>query len=839
MAKAGSVRGRVLAALFLTALAALCLAARTVPALDAVLPEGGPTRLLGADAHFHLRHATYAAGNGLRLLRRDCGSGFPRGPSNDAAGLWDLGLAALARVRFGPAPTLDEVARTMAWVPPLLAAMALLLLYRACRCCLRRPASLLACALFVLYPGESLERTLLGFADHHAAELLLAVALILGLLLQTRRVSEPASWARSLLHAAPIFGLAFTWRGAPLYLAAALLAVAVFAPFAARTAKEARTLAIGLWRYAAATVISTAVGGAIFPSLILERRSLLIVIGASAALALVSLLVSATLAQSPRRQAIRLGLVAGLAVLVATAALLGPTLAALLGNVLSTRSALVSEQAPVTLARWTHLTGTAGLLAVPGLLVAVVESRRRRLPPSAVLLATYGALLACLWIATSDFGYVTAPFLAVNTALALDALGRRLYVLPGSERAFGRRALAFVPLVALTVAPIWPLAISRPPVASEAAISALSIYSPAWHTAMSWLEEHSPKPARSPRSCAAPETAGGGARGYGVMAPWMYGDALATYANRTPRWSRQPSAVVAAWGLATSEEEATNALCPECEPSEPILYAVLGASTCGARFLAEAGIGGRTFVASAEGELDLAGGGVPRLALGPGYRDSMFFRLCSGRGNRLSRYRLIYESPERALTVSRLRPSGLADPESGLVLDLLTRDPARNPRLARRLLVGGPARTPLGILYDARLDAEVSIYEVVEGAELRGRAPAGSAVVAKLELAAAHGRSWTYEVASRAGEDGAFSLNVAHPTTAEPERSAVQPHGAYSLHTLGTDGPLTADIQVTPDDVRRGAVLEVPTLAAPRLDGPPQPGTVESPSNPTPAAPPF
>ncbi len=838
MAKAGSVRDRVLAALFLTALAALCLAARTVPALDAVLPEGSPTRLLGADAHFHLRHTTYAAGNGLRLLRRDCGSGFPRGPSNDAAGLWDLGLAALARVRFGPAPTLDEVARTMAWVPPLLAAMALLLLYRACRCCLARPASLVACALFVLYPGESLERTLLGFADHHAAELLLALALILGLLLQTRRADEPVGWARSLLHSMPIAALTFTWRGAPVYVAAAFSAVAVLALLEWRRKPGARGLAMALWRYGAAATLSTVAAALLFPSWILERRSLLIVVGGAAALALAGLLASAALRESPRRAASGLALFGGTLALGIAAVLLAPALGELTANTLRTRSSLVSEHAPLTVARWMHLTGAPGLLAAPGLLVAAWEALRHRLSPSAVLLAVYGVLLAALWVVTRDFGYVTAPFLAANAALALDALARRLaswlphrsFRRPGPSAArtttgweptHATRALALGPLFILAIAPAWPLGITRSPVATQATISTLSIYSPAWLEAMSWLEEHSPSPARSPRSCAARSAATGSFPDYGVMAPWMYGDALATYADRVPRWSRQPSARIAAWGLATSEAAATDALCPECEPGERLLYAVLGASTCGHRFLSEAAIGGHAFEAVADGRLDLDGSSVSRLSLGPGYRDSMFFRLCSDRGDGLSTYRLIYESSEGALTLSRLRSSDRSDPASRPVLDLLTTDPARNPALARRLLAGRPVRTPLGILYDARLDAEVSIYEVVRGATLVGRAPPGSSVVAQLELGdPGSGGGWTYQVASRTTEDGLYSLTVAYPTAAEPERSSVRAESSYTLRAPGPDGPVMATVEVSPQQVREGAVLRAPELIRPEYGKP-------------------
>ncbi len=806
-------------------LAVLCIWTRTSPAVDIVFADPLKPQLLGTDAHFHLRHTTYAAGNRLQLLRQDCGSGFPQGPPNDAAGLWDLGLAAAARLRYGPAPGVNEVARTMAWAPPLLAALTLLLLYRACRCALSRAPSLAACSLFVLYPGESLERTLVGFADHHAAELLLATALILGLLLQTRRTEAPPGWGRSFLQAAPVVALTFTWRGAPLYLAAALLSVPALAVVAVRSRHLARGLACALWRYGAAAAISTAVVGLLVPSLILERRSLLLVIAACAGLAALSLLAAALIQGTSHRATSRFGVTLAILALGIMAALLTQPLFRLTASVLAARSSLVSEHAPISVARIVQLTGLAGLLALPGLLVAGWQSWQRRLSPSSLLLACYGALLFGLWTTTRDFGYVAAPFLAVNAALALTGLLDTLFGaalptgsgLPAAGEGVTTRRAGAGALVFLAIIPVWPLGISQPPFATEVEVSALSIYSPAWLRAMAWFEEHSPAPARSPSSCEPSRHAGtDGAADYGVMTPWMYGDAVAVHADRFPRWSRQPSVPIAAWGLATTEAEATKRLCPECSSGQAVRYAVIGASTCGHRFLAEAAIGGPPFEAVLDGQIDLPRRSVPRFALDSAYRDSMFFRLCSDRGNGLSTYRLVYESPERALTLSRLRPSGLPDSAPDLVLDLMTTDPSRNPRLARRLLAGKPARTPLGILYDARLDAEVSVYEIVTGAILRGRAPAGAQIVASLDLGTQPGGGrWTYEVTSRAADDGTFSLRVAYPTTPEPDRSALKAERPYTLRATGPDGPLMAELEVRPEDVRDGAVLQAPRLAAP------------------------
>ncbi|MHC4165317.1 MAG: STT3 domain-containing protein [Planctomycetota bacterium] len=123
-------------------------------------------RLLGADSYYHLRHARCAVREFPRLQRWDHATHYPHGERARTPGLFDLTLAAAAL----PAPT--ALPRVAAWAPVVLGLAAFAVLFVLVRLLAGRAAALLACLFLLLYPGGFLTRSLLGFADHHAAEVL-------------------------------------------------------------------------------------------------------------------------------------------------------------------------------------------------------------------------------------------------------------------------------------------------------------------------------------------------------------------------------------------------------------------------------------------------------------------------------------------------------------------------------------------------------------------------------------------------------------------------------------------------------------------------------------------
>jgi len=95
-----------------------------LPALPVVFPAEGEVRLLGFDAYYHLRHASFAAKHFPELQRWDVGTHYPNGQRSDAAGLFDLSIAAFAIAIAGGVPDEGALFRAAAWLPPLLLLLA-------------------------------------------------------------------------------------------------------------------------------------------------------------------------------------------------------------------------------------------------------------------------------------------------------------------------------------------------------------------------------------------------------------------------------------------------------------------------------------------------------------------------------------------------------------------------------------------------------------------------------------------------------------------------------------------------------------------------------------------
>ncbi|SET62726.1 glycosyltransferase family 39 protein [Stigmatella erecta] len=101
------------------------------------------------------------------------------------------------------------------------------------------------------------------------------------------------------------------------------------------------------------------------------------------------------------------------------------------------------------------------------------------------------------------------------------------------------------------------------------------------------------------------------------------------------------------------------------------------------------------------------------------------------------------------------------------------------------------------------------LFELVPGAELRGRCNPGAAVSARLELTTPRGPLLHYTPQTTADTQGAFSLRVAYPTEGDPAASEIRAAAAYQVTCDGGGGTAT----VSEDAVRAGTALE--------LDGPP------------------
>ncbi|MEY8197741.1 MAG: STT3 domain-containing protein, partial [Colwellia sp.] len=148
---------------------------------DQVFSEQAQTKLLGVDAYYHLRQAKYIVKNYPQIQRWDSGSHYPKRLKNRATGLFAFSVASISILLYSSDANTDEIAAVAAWFPPVLHIISMLFLYFLTVKLLNKRAGLLAILLFAIYPGNTLDRSILGFADHHVMEYCLAIAIALSL----------------------------------------------------------------------------------------------------------------------------------------------------------------------------------------------------------------------------------------------------------------------------------------------------------------------------------------------------------------------------------------------------------------------------------------------------------------------------------------------------------------------------------------------------------------------------------------------------------------------------------------------------------------------------------
>jgi dolichyl-diphosphooligosaccharide--protein glycosyltransferase len=129
----GSIRRTVLELLGFLALAGLWTAVRVIPALPSVFPGGDEVVLLGNDPWFHLHQTEGSIEHFPHLIRWDVGTNFPSGNRVAAAGLFNLGAAAVSMAFGGVEPAPALVPLVLAWSPVFLGALSLVFLYLLAR----------------------------------------------------------------------------------------------------------------------------------------------------------------------------------------------------------------------------------------------------------------------------------------------------------------------------------------------------------------------------------------------------------------------------------------------------------------------------------------------------------------------------------------------------------------------------------------------------------------------------------------------------------------------------------------------------------------------------------
>jgi asparagine N-glycosylation enzyme membrane subunit Stt3 len=767
---------------------------RVTPAYDVVFPENGRVELLGADSYFHIRHAQYATKHFPGLLRGDPGSHYPGVEYQAYSGLFNLSVAGASIVLQPLGDDARILAAVSAWSPVVLSALALLALYFLGAGVVGRLGGVLAALIFYLYPGYSLSRSVLGFGDQHAAELMLAALTLLGLV-SCLKNSGARQYRPSLLRSLPFAAFFYTWIGAPMYVA--FIAVSVFTVVIVSVAVSESSLNIshGLFRFFSGVAFWQVAVILFWPELELQlvANIHLLTLYAMVAMAIAPMIYFKIVDFFTARS------VPGPALAIATL-LLGVAAGYLFFTLhprgqefwfwlTNERAQNVAEQKIISWSAYGDLFGPAGWLALAALPLTLITPGSRNRTVLKAGISVFGLCTILIWMHTHDFDYVPPVFVALLAVLAIQDLSvwmrRGLNKLnsPGLD-SYTASAGSFL-LILILIAPVWPLNTAHTPWISTETVLGLLRHDEAWFDAMDWLRESTPSPSVTPitklvKSAPYPDDV------YGVMSTWDDGNFVSYQGRRLPTFSRYPSAGDALWLTAPSEEEANLFLCPDCQGGEHVRYAVLSYLMASHLFLSKVQAAGRTAAMQQEGIWNHEGKEVPRITFGDTFEKALVTRLFRDNGSGLEHYRIAYESGERQMVQTVYDPT---IPELRYAADPLPPG-VEGPKTGNHVLT----RVGTRYIYDVHTVPSIRIYEIVPGAVLYGRISPGESLLLSLDLySSSTGSQYGYSQTTTADSLGYFSFRVPYSTNSSTG-SVVNPTSPYAVSRQSTGGTVSIEI---------------------------------------------
>ena len=809
-------------------LGVVCLAAllaRVIPAWNLIFPDVGEVRLLGVDPFYHLRHTRFAAEHFPDLMRWDIGTHYPTGQRAHTASLFDLGMAFVAFV-FGLGSPSDRVISYVAvWTPVILGSLTIAFLYLLTQSVFGRVAGLAAAVVFLMYPGTSLHRTLFGFADHHVAEMALGLLTTWGVIRCLQRCEGEVTsgwrpWLPLAGYALPPALLVYTWAGGAIYLLIILVILCVVCAVETAHNPESVATARTSLRYGCLLLPMIALPGLLWPDLVMsEERFPLILLGcvvigiappgyAYTARALVRRY------GNPRLIAITSSsLVAGAAVIFVWQ---HPLANEMISFLLQTKVRTLAEHRDVSWTLYWQLLGTAGILAIAGIPLALIRSVRSVENRHGLVAVLMGVTWIGLWMSAHDYDYVPPMFVALLTGVAIDAMLRASIV-----RTMSKRIAATVAIIAVLVAPIWPYHSVIKPWATVAVVKEHLVANDGWFQAMEWLRNETPKPSPGINEPVEPFPESGGgydypADIYGVFSPWDFGNMIAALGERPPIWSQWTSRQTAEWLLCEDEEQSRQLLCPNCEGSEQIRYVVLEARTIANHWPGKVINTGRSLAEYDSRQLDWytisEEERILRRTFGARYRAAMAVRMYVDDARDLGHYRLVYASPHESYIPYLLQYGTLLFKRMAFHIE----SESQREAFSQRSGIGRVGKTDDHWEYDGIITSTVKIFEHVNGARLQGTTSAGSTVEAQLQLhCGPKGDVLNYSRSTRAGEDGRFEIVVAHATTPGTGSWSCASNGPYQIMvTPDRARNVVKRVNVLVDDshIRDGKILDLGKL---------------------------
>jgi len=176
--------GVILAALF-----GISLYIRAVLPHDQIFVNGA-VWFRETDAYYYMRNIEVLVHNFPHYNTFDPYMLFPGGSGALSRPFFAWLVAGIILLTKGAAASLQSMEAVAAYMPAVLGSLTIIPVYFIGKELFNRWAGVIAAALVVILPGEFLHRSLLGFTDHHVAEVLFSTTAILFLIVAIKRARE-------------------------------------------------------------------------------------------------------------------------------------------------------------------------------------------------------------------------------------------------------------------------------------------------------------------------------------------------------------------------------------------------------------------------------------------------------------------------------------------------------------------------------------------------------------------------------------------------------------------------------------------------------------------------
>ena len=557
--------------------------------------ENGGWEFVGNDAWYHLRATMYSVENYPRQIGFDAKTGYPEGANPGAFGtLYDFVHATVSMIVGLGDPSPETVETVLAVSSPILSAFTIVAAFLLARYITdSRLAGILAAVITSLIPGSFYTRGVVGFAQHHIAEVLLLVLslhatmkliekaeedLILSDLVRNKEWSELRDWGKYLgVSIVLLFTYYLVWPPAIMFFGLIGISGVIYAVlgFGSKSTQPA------LFSFTVLTGSMLLITLVSLPSMNAQIASPSIlhvgVAGISFIFNLFSWLLTKKAGRSNWSISYFLGGLTGLTVISTVVAFLvsenifGRVISQLLrlfgypfgiggGNV----QTIAEERSTSIINLIFSQYGLMLPLAIGAIVAIMVESSYRRGKNESfgkeTLLVFVSLFILVISVRTVRFNYYLGPIVGVLAAVALLRLVRFVEVPSELKQVRFYHMLALL-LVAVLIIPVLIVPVQGGVVYQDAISERTQDSYQQWEEPLDWLSDNSPsdgigqyEPTSEPYEYSN--------ESYGVMSWWDYGHWITATGERTPVANpfQQNAENAARYLLAQNPEEAESVI---------------------------------------------------------------------------------------------------------------------------------------------------------------------------------------------------------------------------------------------------------------------------------------